>query len=206
MAGVSRLPAVRCYGGTVAYGYDDEYDHGRDLAPPPVCFNSGMPNQYVYDEPDNDDYKVFPPPGPGTVIESTGHGYTIVPMTVTTCDKGEGDDGLLVAAVQDGGVVAAAPGGGAGVEADDEDEPEGKLDYEYEFYDADDDLAEQGQPRRGTLATAWMLAGIAAAAEHGRHLTEPATRLTAARRLVHVGGREADCTQRQISLQQKLAS
>jgi hypothetical protein len=103
-------------------------------------------------------------------------------------------------------VVAAAPGGGAGVEADDEDELEGKLDYEYEFYDADDDLAEQGQPRRGTLATAWVLAGIAAAAEHGRHLTEPATRLTAARRLVHVGGREVDCTQRQISLQQKLAS
>jgi hypothetical protein len=167
-----------------------------------------MPNQYVYDEPDNDDYKVFPPPGPGTVIESTGHGYTIVPMKVTTCDKG--DDGLLVAAVQDGGVVAAAPGGGAGLEADDEDELEGKLDYEYEFYDADDDLAEQGQPRRGTstrrLTSAWVAAGIAAAAEHGRHLTEPATRLTAARRLVHVGGREADCTQRQISLQQKLAS
>jgi hypothetical protein len=113
MAGVSRLPAVRCYGGTVAYGYDDEYDHGRDLAPPPVCFNSGMPNQYVYDESDNDDYKVFPPPGPGTVIESTGHGYTIVPMAATTGDKG--GDGTLttsakqqpktpVAAVKDGGI------------------------------------------------------------------------------------------------------
>jgi hypothetical protein len=123
-------------------------------------------------------------------------------MTVTTCDKG--DDGLLVAAVQDGGVVAAAPGGGAGVEADDEDELEGKLDYEYEFYDADEDLAEQGQPRRGTLATAWMFG------DRGRGGAWPppdrGRQLTAARRLVHVGGRESDCTQRQISLQQKLAS
>jgi hypothetical protein len=83
-----------------------------------------MPNQYVYDEPDNDDYKVFPPPGPGTVIESTGHGYTIVLMAATTGDKG--GDGTLamaakqqpktpVAAVKDGGVGAAAP---AAVEAD----------------------------------------------------------------------------------------
>ena len=82
----SRPPAVRCYGGTVAYGYDDEYDNGKDVAPPPVRPGSGTPNQYVYDEHDNDDYKVFPPPGPGTVIESTAHGYTIVPMTVARDD------------------------------------------------------------------------------------------------------------------------
>jgi hypothetical protein len=166
MASRFGLPTARCYVGTVSYGYDEECDHGSDVAPPPVRPYSGMPNQYEYDEPDNDDYKVFPPPGPDTVIESTGHGYTIVPMTVTTCDKGDGDapppacDDMFamaaneqpktpVAAVNDGCVVAAARGGsGAGVEVD-EEELEGKFYYEYEFYDANDNLARRGGDNHG---------------------------------------------------------
>ena len=66
----ARPQVVRCYGGAVAYGYDDEYDHGMDYPPPPpASVVAARPNQDVYNEY-GEDYKVFPAPGPGTVIES----------------------------------------------------------------------------------------------------------------------------------------
>jgi hypothetical protein len=159
--------------------------------PPPVGpSGSGMSNQCVYDE-----YDVLPPPGPAAVTEPTGHGCTIPPMTTPAYD--DLFPGVMAAEQQPRTPVAAAKDGDPGVEVDDEEE------LEEIFCDEFFQRRRRRSPNQGTTTaknidevspSAWVAAGIAAAAEHGRRLTAAAARFTTVRRLGRRGGEEAEDT------------